>query len=549
MHKEETRSSYAPAYRWFPLWLLFLCVCTAPAQTLTLPEPRQEQNSDAAATLVVFNKNDPGSEELAEFYAEQRGIPKKQVLGLSCPKAEEISRDEYDLTIAEPLRRAFTSNFWWKLREPDSPLGPVEWNRIRYVALMRGIPLKIAATTNYPDDKPSGPPPISQHNEASVDSELALLGARHGISGVVTNPYYRSFSRISDVQRPELLLVCRLDAPTPAIVKRMILDSLAAEKRGLKGFVYVDARGLGGDNAGLKEGDDWLLKLANSARRKGFPVVLDNGPGLFPDGYPMRRAALYFGWYSEQVTGTFLQRGFQFEPGAVACHIHSFSATTLRDDRKQWAGPLLAAGAAATLGNVYEPYLALTPHLDTFFERLASGFTFAESAYMSQRGLSWMTTFIGDPLYRPFPALEFEEERPAAKMTEWEAYQKGAKAWFDQSRKVGAVALRSDGQKYKSGIIFEGLGLLQLTVNGQTDALSAFQEARKYYTAPGDVLRVAIHEAILLKGMGRTADGLALVRKHAAKFPKDPALTVFPLIFPELAPKPPSTPAKKPSVR
>ncbi len=509
----------------------------ASAQSLTLPEPTLEQRSDAAATLVVFNENDPDSAELAKFYAEKRGIPKDQVLGLRCSKTEEITRAEFDVTLAEPLRRAFTSNFWWKLREPESPLGPVEWNRIRYVALMRGIPLKISATTSYPGDKPSGPPPISQHNEASVDSELALLGLPHGISGAVNNPYYRSFSRIGDLQRPELMLVCRLDGPSPAIVKRMIIDSIAAERTGLDGFVYVDARGLGADNTGLKEGDDWLLKLATSARRKGFPVILDNGPAMFPDGYPMRRGAFYFGWYAEQVSETFMQSGFQFEPGAVACHIHSFSAVTVRDERKQWVGPLLAAGAAATLGNVYEPYLALTPHLDTFFERLASGFTFAESAYMSQRALSWMTTFVGDPLYRPFPVLDLTQSKQ--KPTPWDAYRTGARLWFDKDPEAGAAALQKSGRSLRSGIVFEGLGLLQLTVKANAAALSAFQSARKYYTNADDILRASIHEAILLKGMGRGTDGLALARKQMAAYPEAPAVTVFPLLFPELAPKPP----------
>src|SRR5688500_17331606 len=128
-------------------------------------------NPDAAATLVIFNANDRDSEELAHFYAERRGVPKDQVIGLQCSKAEEISREEYDLTIAEPLRRAFTANFWWKLRDRESPLGPVESNKIRFVALIRGIPLKIAATPKYEGDKVSGPSPVGTVNNAAVDSE------------------------------------------------------------------------------------------------------------------------------------------------------------------------------------------------------------------------------------------------------------------------------------------------------------------------------------------------------------------------------------------
>jgi hypothetical protein len=89
-------------------------------------------------------------------------------------------------------------------------------------------------------------------------------------------------------------------------------------------------------------------------------------------------------------------------PGAIAYHLHSFSATTVRDVTNAWVAPLIAHGADATMGMVYEPYLALTPHEDIFTRRLLQGDYFAEAAYASEGGLSWMLTVVGDPLYRPF---------------------------------------------------------------------------------------------------------------------------------------------------
>jgi hypothetical protein len=74
----------------------------------------------------------------------------------------------------------------------------------------------------------------------------------------------------------------------------------------------------------------------------------------------------------------------------------------MRDDQHGWTGAFVAHGAAATMGTVYEPYLELTPHIDIFCRRLLAGQYFCEAAYASQRGLSWMTTVVGDPLYRPF---------------------------------------------------------------------------------------------------------------------------------------------------
>jgi len=498
-------------------WCLFSSADAAPkADRSRAPERPPAPNPYAALTLVVFNEADRDSGELAHFYAEKRGIPKDQIIGLKCSKAEEISRDEYDRTIAEPLREIFTARQWWKLREPASPLGPVEWNKIRFVALIRGIPLKIAPAPNYPGDRTIIPGPAGATNAAAVDSELALLGYRtHVISGFVPNPYFRSFAAITDVRRPDLMLVCRLDAPSAGIVHEMITDSLAAEEEGLAGITYVDARGI--KDPGYVEGDNWLYAIANSARRHGSLVILDDGPGLFPELYPMTHAALYFGWYTENVTGPFVRPDFRFVRGAVAVHIHSFSASTLREPLHHWVGPLLSAGAVATVGNVYEPYLSLTPHLDIFHDRLRAGFTFAESAYMAQSALSWMTTFVGDPLYRPFKGAVELEERPAT--GEWADYREAGKAWFSSERATGDEALRAAAKKDHSGMIMEGLAFLQLSVNDRDAAMASFAQAREYYGKGDDAMRVALYEIMKLQEANRDADAKALAQKMIAANP------------------------------
>jgi uncharacterized protein (TIGR03790 family) len=527
-------------------WVLSLVmwarVVVAQADGLALqPATPAPGNADALATLVVFNEKDAESGLLAKFYAEKRGVPKEQVIGLQCSSGEEISREEYDRTIAEPLRRVFTTNLFWSLRTtPDDPRGAVERNKIRFIALMRGIPLKIAQTEKYAGDQ-IGPAPVGTTNSAAVDSELALLGFHTRIiSGALNNPYYRSYSPIADAGRPELMLVCRLDGPSPAIVRRMILDGLAAEQEGLAGFGYVDARGI--TEGGLLEGDQWLLGAAAALRKGGMPVVLDNGPDMFPDGYPMRNAAVYYGWYTDHAGDPFTRQGFRFVRGAVAVHIHSFSGITVRDAQRHWVGPLLAAGAAITLGNVYEPYLGLTPHIDIFQDRLNSGLTFAEAAYMSTRTLSWMTTFVGDPLYRPFKGADFNDQRPAT--GEWAAYRESSKLWFSKDRARAVAALEAAGKKYKSGMIFEGLGLLELTVNDRAGAIADFQQARQLYSDPEDITRAAIHEIIQLRGLRRSPEALALTRKMRKEFPQIPAAAVLKLFDEQPVAEPPPGPTR-----
>src|SRR6202043_970032 len=144
---------------------------------LTLPAARVRADRQLSAlTAVLYNKSLPESADLAKFYAKQRGIPGDHLVGLNCSADEEISREDYDTTIADPLREIFKAKGWWGLRETPEHTQAVLTTSIRFVAIMKGVPLKIRATTApYPGDEP-GTGLIFSRNEASVDSELATLG-------------------------------------------------------------------------------------------------------------------------------------------------------------------------------------------------------------------------------------------------------------------------------------------------------------------------------------------------------------------------------------
>jgi hypothetical protein len=68
-----------------------------------------------------------------------------------------------------------------------------------------------------------------------------------------------------------------------------------------------------------------------------------------------------------------------------------------------WCKKMLEDGVCATVGPVYEPYLAAFPRPNEFFAHLLQGnLTLVECYYRSQPFNSWMMTLIGDPLYKPF---------------------------------------------------------------------------------------------------------------------------------------------------
>jgi len=500
-------------------------------------------NPDVEATVVVFNEADSMSVSLAGYYAEKRGIPFDHLIGLNCPLDETISRIDYESTIAEPLRKAFLAHGWWK-KEADLDNGRVWKSSIRYLAVIRGVPLKIAPILEWEGDKPVTRPVELNRNEAAVDSELAVLGLNtRQISGPVENPCFQKFASIQETPSAWLLRVCRLDAAQAATVRRMIDDAIAVEKTGLWGLAYVDSRGI--TSGPHYEGDTWLREVAADVSSHGMVCIQDEAPTLFPEHYPMGRAALYFGWYSEDVQGVFKKKNVRFVPGAVAVHLHSFSANTLRMPLQGWCAPLLDMGAAATLGNVYEPYLALTTRLDIFERMLRTGSTFADAAYAAQPVLSWMTTFIGDPLYRPFSAQAMA--KPTKAVAEYAAYRDGANLWAQKGWEVGEPALQARGRGFKSGVIYEGLGLLQAANNDFDDALISWDQARRFYKQDADCIRCALHSIALLRKMGRTDAALALTREQNKKFRVADAAVRLRAIELELAPPPLPTPTPTPS--
>jgi uncharacterized protein (TIGR03790 family) len=488
-------------------------------------EMKAAPTRESLATLVVYNIADPDSLTLAQYYAERRGIAPDHIVGLDCPKNEEITRAQYDDTIAEPLRRIFAQRGWW--HAPADASLPVSDNRIRFVALMRGIPLKIASTTNYPGDSFTGTQQALDKNEAAVDSELAVLGLRtRKISGPLRNYYFNSFVPFMDAPLAPMMLVCRLDAATVATVENMIDGGIEAERAGLAGFAYVDMRGI--TSGPFAEGDQWLAAAAAGLRQYGMPVISDTLPALFPADYPMDHTAVYLGWYSGGVEGPMARDDFRFVPGAIAVHIHSYSAGSLRDPRGDWCAPLLAHGAAATLGNVYEPYLALTPHLDVFVDRLRNGLNFAESAYASEQVLSWMTTFVGDPLYRPFPDVIGETPGSGVKPeVEYAAFKEGSHTWYQKGRAAGERQLEASARDLKSGIVWEGLGLLQWSVPDDAAALGSFRQAEKCYGKTEDGLRAALHQVEVLKAEDKRSQARALAAKSIGEYAGFHGLTLL----------------------
>jgi len=519
----------------FPLAVaIFLLVSGA---TLRADDPSPE----AAATIVLYNANQPESLALAKYYAARRSIPAAQLIGLPCSADEEISRDAYLVTIEAPVRAAFTKFDWWRISRDADARRFVASSRMRFVAIMRGVPMKIASSAKTPppdfarEIQPGSPMEILvKVNEASVDSELAALFALDkDLPAFVGNPYYRRFTPILQVPpAASPLLVCRLDGPNDTIVRRMIDDSLATERKGLWGWAYLDARGI--TSGPYAPGDQWITAAGELLRRQGGPVISDYAPETLPEGFPVTEAAIYYGWYAGDVAGPFAERDTLFVPGAVAVHLHSFSARTLRDPNVAWAAPLLRDGADATMGNVYEPYLELTVHFDVVQDRLMNGLTLAEAAYAGVRGLSWMGVVIGDPLYRPYAAWQSISD-DTHKPNIWEKYRSAVLAAGGDPI-AAAPALRELAAQTGNTMPLEALGQAQAAAGDVATAIKTLKEAAKAESKTAIRFRLALEQIEILRRVGRVDDARNRIAEALEEFSSDEAQLVLGRIALKLGP-------------
>ena len=489
---------------------------------------------NAASTVVIYNANDPDAKPLADYYCAARSIDTSREIPLSAPLVEEISRADYDTTIADPLRLEMARQGYWVVSEDENHHPVVAASCIHYAAVIRGMPLKIAACTNYPGDNAKlQPPPFGSITAASVDSELSVLGLYNSqLSGVLNNPLCQkpldaqgatnahTANHKPDAQLqipPQLLLIGRLDAPSVSSVKTMITQGIRAEKEGLWGWGYIDLRSV--TDPGYIKGDQWIKKAGEVMRKNGIPVLSDDLPETFQAGFPITDAAAYFGWYTDNIDGPFRDRGFRFMPGAIAAHLHSFSATTLRDPAKGWTGPLIEHGASASVGNVYEPYLIFTTDFGIMEEKLLSGRNLAESYYAAQPVLSWMSILIGDPLYRPYAALN--ETGVAASQNLWSDYRQIILNHHGNVL-MAAHDLGVRARETGESLYLEALGAAQYDAGVLAAAGASFRDAAKIAKDPRVQFRLVLEQARVYEKRGKPEKGVSLLAKEASTV-SDPA--------------------------
>jgi uncharacterized protein (TIGR03790 family) len=355
----------------------------------------------AARVVVLYNPAIEGSSTVAEAYAAFRGLSEAQLCGVESPDSTTLDGTTL-ATYATAVQACIDA------------VGP----RVQYLVPVYGVPYKVDG--RIPDIGGTGTlatvslDALLVYGAGASDQTEAVYSPvyRDGDSTTGTYDPYKPFGKIRKRLDTRYYLVARIDgadadAAVDLVARTADAEALAAAGA-LAGTVYVDGRygdtePAAGVDFGSYEWGEWNMWGTRRVFEDlgTYPVVWDGDDAEFgtepaPTTCP---DALYFaGWYSYY----HYNDAFTWAPGAIGGHLDSCSACDLRTGT--WAAEALKRGITATFGAVNEPYVAGMPEYDQFFLYLTQGASFGEAAYESTVVGNWMMVWVGDPLYRPYPA-------------------------------------------------------------------------------------------------------------------------------------------------
>jgi uncharacterized protein (TIGR03790 family) len=393
--------------------------------------------------LVVVNAASADSVRIGEHYARARAVPAGQVLRIEAPVAHEIPRGDYERAIEVPIAKWLNVN--------------AGHDRILYIVLTRGVPVRIAGTAGR------------LATLASVDSELALLyrkmtGRVMAPQGDQPNPYYLREAPVAEAKPfthvdHDIFLVTRLDGFSGDEAVKLIDRAI---NPATSGHVVLDMKAAYRDKA-----NDWLAAAADRLNASGLGdrVVLEATPAAARTSAPVLG---YYSWGSNDAALLSRTTGLTFAPGAIASLYVATSGRTfaeppaswvpgrggLRDDLFEGSADSLAAdlvreGVTGVAAYVADPFLDRAIRPDVLLPAYFAGFTLAEAYYLAMPSLSWQTVVIGDPLCRPFgtASLSAEQLDPGVDPAT-ETPREFTRRWIAVSREDtpdGGGPLRTDG--------------------------------------------------------------------------------------------------------
>jgi uncharacterized protein (TIGR03790 family) len=461
------------------------------ACALLLVVPRAATAQSADNVLLVVNDTSAASATIAAHYQAQRHLADTHVVHIKAPDRETVSRTQYEQTIEGPVGA-------WLARNALQ-------DRILYIVLTKGVPLRIAGTGGR------------DGSVSSVDSELTLLyrkllGYDIPALGRVPNPYYLNAAPIASAKRftrftSDLYLVTRLDGFTVEDVLRLIDRGMSPSTAGR---IVLDQKSTLVDRGG----DGWLAEAAARIGQTADAsrVLLEDTKAVAATTDPVIG---YYSWGSNDPANVLRRFGLTFSPGAIGGMFVSSDGRTFVEPPADWkpsgpnggpgfagsfqslAGDLIRDGITGVAGHVEEPLLDATIRPQVLFPAYLAGFTLAESFYLAMPFVSWQTVVVGDPLCAPFqrrPLTPAEIDKGMDAETELPAMFAERRLAMASSGGLNQAAVRImlklEGQMAR-GDRSQFEPLLVKAADMEPRLVAAQSQLADYYTAKQDYVKAA----------------------------------------------------------
>jgi uncharacterized protein (TIGR03790 family) len=373
-------------------------------------EPTNEPIATTDEVVVVYNasyttdSNTNGiqdSQEIAEYYRDARSIPEVNVMSITAPTTEVISRSDYNTHVKAEIEAYLTAN--------DLA------STTKYIVLVKGVPLKISATngTSY-----------ASTNYSSVDSAVCLLYETYSTTWIINNPYYNKdydydmdyrfntdhFTGSDRNGDPFTLryLVTRLDGYTLQNVKDMIDRGVNADTTE-SAYWIIDDHPNSGTGAlpyatnydSMQTAHNYLSNLGMNINPDPYSNTTTRITTTTPSGQNIIgyvSHGIYSGFGNDYVSNDL---DFNFANGAVFSSYESFNAYGFLNAGQSTHGQLgewIQVGGSGGIGNVYEPWTTTIPEESMWMPLYAVGYTWADAAYMSLHYIDFVQVVLGDPL-------------------------------------------------------------------------------------------------------------------------------------------------------
>jgi uncharacterized protein (TIGR03790 family) len=384
-------------------------------------EPRLLLAAVNANILVVYNAGFTAdldangvqdSLQVAQYYAQKRGVPAANLLGLNPSSTTQVTYAQFKTEVAQPIQDKLVA------------LGKAN---INYILMIYGMPWKLDSSYSLDNALISPEYSLTRTGVYSISNPYLELNPQYTTAGVydagASDKGHFTHASTNITGGYPIYLVSRLDGPVDTSlgitrILNLVDQALYAEKYisltpgFLNGTMYVSSPysnsfTLPTTDTDIKGG---VYTNATAAQKNiGYAARYAE---LF--GMPWKNLAasnknafLYSGWLNYSYYNQNFPKTYQWLPGGTGVDLNSYSLgydirAVNNTGSFAWGVQALADGITGLAGVTTEPFTTGHTRPNTFAYYLLKGYTFGEAASLANPNVGWMEMTIGDPLYAPF---------------------------------------------------------------------------------------------------------------------------------------------------